>query len=271
MKQFAGRGLLMLFLLTVIPFHADADLSVPDVNYSDAWAQYLERDAETDPGAAYPFASCFRRASENYRIPYAFLLAVARGESFFNPKAESHKSCYGVMQIRWPETAKHLGINRRKDLFSPCTNIFAGAKYLRELLDRYDGNLHLALAAYNYGPGRIPKNAARDHIPDGANWYSGYIYHHMKSILDKPPREKTTTAPGGYQKKLAVITFNQPYRAQGFLAFMDKKAPYVKMDIFKTPLGRFQVVLLYRHEKDLIRAKQILKNFGLVVRLPGKS
>lgn len=259
MKPVSERVFLTVFLFTVIFSPADADLRVPDINYADIWNKYLAEDADIEPGSGYPFALCFKQASEKYQIPYSLLLAVARGESFFNPAAVSHKSCYGVMQIKWPETAKHLGIRNRKDLFNACINISAGAKYLKELLDRYDGNLHLALAAYNYGPGRIPKNAAQNHIPDGANWYSGYIYHHMESILDK-------THPGnigGDQKKIAVITFNQSYRAQGFLSFMKKKAPSVNMDILKTSMGRFQVVLLYRHEEDLNRGAGILKDFGM--------
>ena len=87
------------------------------------------------------------------------------------------------MQILWPQTAKHLGIDQLEALYDPCTNILAGAKYLRELLDRYNGNLHLTLAAYNYGPGRIRKNSNSDSIPRGAQWYSSYIFHHLKHIL----------------------------------------------------------------------------------------
>ena len=73
------------------------------------------------------------------------------------------------MQILWPATAQELGIKRKSDLFNPCTNIRAGARYLKYLMDRYKGDYHLALAAYNYGPHRIKQGAAPFEIPKGAH------------------------------------------------------------------------------------------------------
>lgn len=91
----------------------------------------------------------FLVAALEYGLPESLLLAVARGESDCEARARSRANAHGVMQILWPDTAKHLGINRLSDLYEPCTNIDAGARYLKELLARYDGNVHLALAAYN--------------------------------------------------------------------------------------------------------------------------
>ena len=108
------------------------------------------------------------------------------------------------------QTFKHLGIYRLNALYEPCTNIRAGARYLRELLDRYNSNLHLALAAYNYGPGRIRNQAGAGHIPQGAKWYSSYIYHHLKYILQTATIADAgaTGKPADYnpQKRLALIT-----------------------------------------------------------------
>ncbi len=258
------------FCLAVLIFSAFAlpvfaRITVPNVNYERIWQHYLAQNASIEPQSGYPFEACFKLAARKYLLPRSLLMAVARGESFFDPKAKSHKNCYGVMQIRWPKTAKHLGINKLNNLLNPCTNILAGAKYLRELMDRYDGNLHLALAAYNYGPGRIPKRAVSAAIPQGANWYSGYIHHHLKKILKHSIPVHGNTKSYLPQKRLAVIKFSQPYRAKGFLNFIHQKAPSLKMDFFRTYMGRFQVVLLYNNSDELIKGKNILKHLGIEV------
>ena len=149
-----------------------ADLPDPEI----AWKNYALTETSIRPSYQFPHASCFRAAAVAHDVPESLLLAVARGESDFEETARSKANAHGVMQIQWPGTAQHLGVNRLSDLYDPCTNIDAGAKYLKELMGRYNGSIHLALAAYNYGPGRITTNGGN--IPDGARWYSGYIYRH---------------------------------------------------------------------------------------------
>ena len=77
--------------------------------------------------------------------------AVALVESGFNPKAVSSKGAKGLMQLL-PETAKRYGVS---DLHDPYQNLRAGAAHLRVLLDEFDGNVTLALAAYNAGSGAV--------------------------------------------------------------------------------------------------------------------
>ena len=136
------------------------------------------------------------------------------------------------MQILWPDTARHLGIYRLSDLYEPCTNIDAGARYLREMLDRYNGNLHLALAAYNYGPQRI--SADGNNIPSGATWYSGYIYRHLDYVLGSGSERKP---PGGmlYSDvgQSTLLTFGEPYRAEAFIARLESGAPSLSLDWFR--------------------------------------
>jgi len=95
----------------------------------------------------------FTAAGDRWRVPPAVLKAIARTESGLNPQARSPAGACGMMQLM-PETARSLGV---RDIFDPEENIFAGARYFRTMLDRFDGDTRLALAAYNAGPGNVQK------------------------------------------------------------------------------------------------------------------
>ncbi len=160
----------------------------PSLDIEQRWARYAARAPGLSPSGKFPWRSCFARAAATYDLPEGLLLAVARGESNFDPAARSDKDAVGLMQIRWPQTSRHLGVLREADLYDPCTNIDAGARYLQELAGRFDNNLHLMLAAYNYGPGAI----APDRVPEGARWYSQYIYGHLQKVLGNRQTENTS-------------------------------------------------------------------------------
>jgi len=89
----------------------------------------------------------FEAAGQRYNLPANLLKAVAQVESNFRPNATSRAGAQGIMQLM-PATARHLGV---EDSFDPEQNIMGGARYLRGLLDRFEGDLSLALAAYNAG------------------------------------------------------------------------------------------------------------------------
>ncbi len=93
-----------------------------------------------------------REAEVQYRLPPGLLLALVWAESRFNPMAISPAGAAGLAQLM-PTTARELGVRNRHD---PAQNIDGGARYLRQMLDRF-GEVHLALAAYNAGPGAVTR------------------------------------------------------------------------------------------------------------------
>jgi len=94
-----------------------------------------------------------REAADRHRVDPALIRAVIETESNWNPRAYSHKGAGGLMQLI-PTTAQRFGAY---DVFNPQQNIDAGVKYLKTLLERYNGNLDLALAAYNAGEGAVDR------------------------------------------------------------------------------------------------------------------
>jgi hypothetical protein len=254
--QYCLRAIALLTLSCSV-LAAAASSTNPDA----AWKAYLKNDTGIAPSYRFPHATCFKAAAATHDVPETLLLAVARGESDFNPTARSKANAHGVMQILWPATANDLGIHRLSELYDPCTNIDAGARYLKGLIGRFDGNLHLALAAYNYGPGRIEAN--QFNIPSGANWYSGYIYRHMGYVLGD--RQAPTSAPASLYTELGrsvLVRFSEPYRAAAFLEGLEQRSPTLQLDWFREGVGEFAVVLIYEDREQFQNSARLLANAG---------
>ncbi len=274
-RGFSGSGvrstllLAALIMFTGLATDAPAKANKVEILGRD-WSTALTQAPDPQAGISFPYSRCFKRAAKRHDLPEALLLAIARGESDFNPRAVSHANAIGMMQILWPQTARHLGIHRRTALYDPCTNIDAGSRYLKELLQHYQGKVHLALAAYNYGPGRIRVNAQR--IPNGAAWYSRYILRHYGYVTGAgtgaAKAAKRRPSPGkpqpyGKERKLEILRFDRPYRAQAFIDSLKVRAPELRLDWFRLPDYHYKVVALYHSDEQLATIRSRLRHAGI--------
>jgi soluble lytic murein transglycosylase-like protein len=103
--------------------------------------------------ATIAYNDAIAEAAALYRLDPNLIRAIIRAESAFNPFAVSRAGAQGLMQLM-PAVAKELNV---LDPFDPRQNIFGGARYLRQLLDMHKGNVSLAVASYNAGPGAVDR------------------------------------------------------------------------------------------------------------------
>jgi soluble lytic murein transglycosylase-like protein len=115
--------------------------------------------ADCDPIATDVVTPLIENAAKANELPAALVRGVIEQESAYRPCAVSKKGAQGLMQLM-PETAGELNVH---DAFDPKENVGAGAKYLKQLLDKYKGDNRLALAAYNAGQGAVD---AANGVPD---------------------------------------------------------------------------------------------------------
>jgi soluble lytic murein transglycosylase-like protein len=151
------------------------DITVPQINLMTA------PSAESIPAAAQSpsaFDPIIRTASQRYGVDEGLIKAVIRQESDFNPNAVSRAGARGLMQLM-PGTAAGLGV---KDSFDPEQNVMAGTRFLKDMINRYGGDVDSALAAYNWGPGNVDKSRGahlpretREYLVKVKKYYAQYV------------------------------------------------------------------------------------------------
>lgn len=163
---------------------SDAAQVEPSMQVEDAVSRFniltptLDESSPVASSSPSSFDPIIKKASLRYGVDEGLIKAVIRMESNFNPTAVSRAGARGLMQLM-PGTAAGLGV---KDSFNPEQNIMGGTRFLRDMLDRYKGNLDSALAAYNWGPGNLERNRGaylpretREYLVKVKKYYAEYI------------------------------------------------------------------------------------------------
>ncbi|MDX9714461.1 MAG: lytic transglycosylase domain-containing protein [Dissulfurispiraceae bacterium] len=143
--------------------------------------------AASAPEDASDYTGLAEKKARKHNVDPDLLKAVIKAESNWNPRAVSPKGARGLMQLM-PATAAELGV---KNIYDPVENIDGGARYLRYLLEKFNGNLTLALAAYNAGPARVERNMRVPAIPETVSYVRNIVTSYKK-----------------YNKSAASKTFN---------------------------------------------------------------
>ncbi len=261
--------------------------------FADEWANF---NSVTDSAqlSSYPHYECFKQASEKYGVPILLLMSIAKGESNFNPRAEGEvvtfrngkykglpQQAFGVMQILWPSTGRdHLNIKRKKDLYDPCINIDAGARYLSEMLSDkyYNGDIYHTIGAYNGGP-NWEKSKSKNKIANVKD-YIAYIRRSYEYIVSRIDTKKFVkkyipkifcsfrnrflrfTDAEIYEEYILAKYKNLKYDNPALVAkYHDifKNYPDTPFEIIKTPLGKFDLVIAANSLEDNKKLIEIIE------------
>lgn len=137
------------------------------------------------------FAPLIERSAKKHKVPVELICGVILQESGGNSRAVSHCGARGLMQLM-PATARRFGV---RNSFDPAQNIDAGTKYLRFLLDRFDGKIELALAGYNAGEGNVAKYGNRIPPFKETQAYVPAVLSWTQSIIDIFSEQLAATLP----------------------------------------------------------------------------
>ncbi len=205
MKKIIFPGTVIAFFIIVIT--SDADIykyvdengvthytnSLPDGEYETIIVESARSGSNYD--------QLIKSKSDKYNIEPAIIKALITAESNWDKNAVSKKGAIGLMQLM-PSTARDMHI---KNPFDPEENIEGGTRYLKQLLDRFNGDVQLALAAYNAGPSAVEKSKGIPSFTETKQFVKNVLYIYKNSHSKKPVKIYKVTLEDG-----TVLFTNNP-------------------------------------------------------------
>lgn len=147
----------------------------PQTSLQKALTEATAIQANTQTSSKSQILNVVSQISKKYDVDEKLVQAVIKQESGFNPKAKSKSGAIGLMQLM-PATAKNLGV---KDPYNTVQNVEGGVKYLKSMLNKYNGNVILALAAYNAGPGAVDKYSGVPPYKETQNYVKNILSNYL--------------------------------------------------------------------------------------------
>lgn len=216
----------------------DAALS-PNPHGFELWSGARQHGAELDVVRKLPFGRAMARAAERHRVDPLLLAAIVENESAFAPDAVSSEGAIGLMQLI-PETGELYG---KTDLFDPVVNLEVGSQYIGALLDRYHGDLALALAAYNCGPATVTRYGAVPPFRETRDFVKGVLARYVEHRQSAWKRSKESTdllsSRGGTGQEAGIMG-----RLEGGRSFLGRdRLGRDRRSLLEGPLSRSSTLL----------------------------
>lgn len=147
----------------------------PQVSLKNALTEATAVQANTQQTSKAQILNVVSQISKKHGVDEKLVQALIKQESGFNPKAKSKSGAIGLMQLM-PATARNLGV---KDPYNTVQNVEGGVKYLKSMLNKYNGNVILALAAYNAGPGAVDKYSGVPPYQETQNYVKNILANYL--------------------------------------------------------------------------------------------
>ena len=179
---------------------------------STDFAAQLNEQLKTDTS----LESIFEKAAQTYHVDIELLKAMAKAESDFDPNATSRSGAMGIMQLM-PGTAKGLGVT---DAYDPEQNIMGGAKYIASLLEKYDGNVSYALAAYNAGSGNVDKYGGIPPFEETQNYVTKILGYLQNGGVEIPDQWTSVTGRTGTAEDALTDALKQLFTREDYEDFL---------------------------------------------------
>ncbi len=200
------------------------DTIAPKATDTEDFSSYLDStEASSTASSTMTLEEIFQEASETYGVDVNLLKAIAKQESNFDPDSTSSSGAQGIMQLM-PATAESLGV---EDAYDPYENIMGGAKYISQMLARYNGDTSLALAAYNAGSGNVAKYGGIPPFTETQNYVKKVTAYYNEGVtVPETSYVKSAASKEDIAQELSTLLAEFPQHSsyQQFLALLNESA-----------------------------------------------